>query len=78
MGPGDVAFVGRGALAVVAAEEGVARVDDVFAVNPVVVVAAAGLVEAEIDKVDVAAIGSQSRRGYRGLVSEEVIAPFGT
>jgi len=53
LGPGDVAFVGRGALAVVAAEEGVARVDYIFAINPVVVFAAAGLVEAEIGKVDV-------------------------
>lgn len=64
------------ALSVVTAEESIAAVDDVLTIDPVVVVAAAVVVNHLIFKVDVTAPRSKSLRRHCSFVCKEIITPF--
>jgi len=66
----------RSALPVVTAEESIATVDNVLAVDPLFIRSTAVVIQKSILHVDVATPGTKGLRGNGCLISEEIVAPF--
>jgi hypothetical protein len=65
-----------GALSVVTAEERISAVDDVLSVDPVILCTSTIVIHDRVPHIDIAPPAAESVWRDRGIVGQEVIAPF--